>query len=570
MNLVAKEYVACQGTAPGCSCSASSPVPPARWARRSGSTRTTRRGRPMPWSRALEMPEEERRDRQAALLRRVRKRRPWPGRGGRSRTSVGGRRPRCPHHGAAVGAAELHELRRRFAAAATRACYLDYDGTLVPIAPRPADAIPGTGGRRDGRDPRPRPARRSRWCPGRPRADLERWFGHLDGAWLAAEHGALVGRRGARVAAAPPGRGLRVDAAGPADPRAVRRSRARQHDRGQGATRSPGITGSSKRNSGEWLAASSATALDEPARRAPELTRCSAAARWSRCASPGRTRARSRPTSARRARRRTWSWRSAMTGRTRTSSSGYPRRPHDPRRCGPTRARHRVAGPGRGGGAARRARPALGSVWSGFGPVPGPVFKTGGAAPGVARWVRLPCAPASCEVDPVSRRIAPETGSSAELHRPVPTMPDWAAYYRHTLGREPRPLFARGMAALAGVRCHLGPGGRDRVWRRDRDPRAARRPAGVSWPSTSRPRRPTSCGLGSRRRTPAASRSSPAAPRPWLCRRSTCCTPDTRCRSCRPRHSANSGLGSGATSVLAGISSSTSSGCATAGRATRG
>jgi len=31
--------------------------------------------------------------------------------------------------------------------------------------------------------------------------------------------------------------------------------------------------------------------------------------------------------------------------------------------------------------------------------------------------------------------------------------PDWPAYYRHTLGREPRPLFVRGMAAVraAGV-----------------------------------------------------------------------------------------------------------------------
>ena len=28
-----------------------------------------------------------------------------------------------------------------------------------------------------------------------------------------------------------------------------------------------------------------------------------------------------------------------------------------------------------------------------------PVFKTGGAAPGVARWVRLPCAPAIPALD---------------------------------------------------------------------------------------------------------------------------------------------------------------------------
>ena len=29
--------------------------------------------------------------------------------------------------------------------------------------------------------------------------------------------------------------------------------------------------------------------------------------------------------------------------------------------------------------------------------------------------------------------------------------PDWAAYYRHTLGREPRPLFSKGMAAASAV-----------------------------------------------------------------------------------------------------------------------
>ena len=44
---------------------------------------------------------------------------------------------------------------------------------------------------------------------------------------------------------------------------------------------------------------------------------------------------------------------------------------------------------------------------------------------------------------------------SEELHQPATEDgPDWAAYYRHTSGREPRPLFAKGMAALsaAGVR----------------------------------------------------------------------------------------------------------------------
>ena len=34
--------------------------------------------------------------------------------------------------------------------------------------------------------------------------------------------------------------------------------------------------------------------------------------------------------------------------------------------------------------------------------------------------------------------------------------PDWAAYYRHTIGREPRPLFLKGMAAVAAARVTPG------------------------------------------------------------------------------------------------------------------
>ena len=35
-------------------------------------------------------------------------------------------------------------------------------------------------------------------------------------------------------------------------------------------------------------------------------------------------------------------------------------------------------------------------------------------------------------------------------------LPDWAAYYRHTLGREPRPLFTRGMAAVRAAKVAPG------------------------------------------------------------------------------------------------------------------
>lgn len=55
------------------------------------------------------------------------------------------------------------------------------------------------------------------------------------------------------------------------------------------------------------------------------------------------------------------------------------------------------------------------------------VFKTSGATFGVARWVRLPCAPAT----------------RAEV-----PMVDWNEYYRMTDGRDVRPLFAKGMAAV--------------------------------------------------------------------------------------------------------------------------
>jgi cyclopropane fatty-acyl-phospholipid synthase-like methyltransferase len=44
-----------------------------------------------------------------------------------------------------------------------------------------------------------------------------------------------------------------------------------------------------------------------------------------------------------------------------------------------------------------------------------------------------------------------------ELHQPqTDDGPDWAAYYRHTVGREPRPLFVKGMAALEAAAIEPG------------------------------------------------------------------------------------------------------------------
>jgi hypothetical protein len=46
---------------------------------------------------------------------------------------------------------------------------------------------------------------------------------------------------------------------------------------------------------------------------------------------------------------------------------------------------------------------------------------------------------------PDEPRQAPDTESVPDAEE---VAFDWAAYYRHTLGREPRPLFAKGVAAL--------------------------------------------------------------------------------------------------------------------------
>ena len=50
----------------------------------------------------------------------------------------------------------------------------------------------------------------------------------------------------------------------------------------------------------------------------------------------------------------------------------------------------------------------------------------------------------------------PAAGYAASMDDDAAPERDWAAYYRHTIGREPRPLFARGMAAVDAA--GAGPG----------------------------------------------------------------------------------------------------------------
>jgi trehalose 6-phosphate synthase/phosphatase len=79
-----------------------------------------------------------------------------------------------------------------FDAARTRLILLDYDGTLVPIARRPQDVVPGRDLCRLLAGLASTPRTTVAVISGRGRPDIARWFGDTPGLWLAAEHGALV------------------------------------------------------------------------------------------------------------------------------------------------------------------------------------------------------------------------------------------------------------------------------------------------------------------------------------------------------------------------------------------
>jgi trehalose 6-phosphate synthase/phosphatase len=73
-----------------------------------------------------------------------------------------------------------------------RLILLDYDGTLVPIAQRPQDASPSPELMNLLRDLVSSPRTTTTIVSGRGRVDIERWFGDIHGLGLAVEHGALL------------------------------------------------------------------------------------------------------------------------------------------------------------------------------------------------------------------------------------------------------------------------------------------------------------------------------------------------------------------------------------------
>jgi trehalose 6-phosphate synthase/phosphatase len=79
-------------------------------------------------------------------------------------------------------------MMQRYRAATRRILFLDYDGTLVPFAPTPKEALPSQDVQTLLAKLCADPANLVVIVSGRPKQDLEEWFGHLPLA-MAAEHG---------------------------------------------------------------------------------------------------------------------------------------------------------------------------------------------------------------------------------------------------------------------------------------------------------------------------------------------------------------------------------------------
>jgi trehalose 6-phosphate synthase/phosphatase len=205
MNLVAKEYVACHRGQDGALllsefAGAAAEMGEAFLVNPYDEERTA-----ATLERILELPAEDRQERMALLYRRVQRNNVyrWAERflglldsAVASRTSTADRPEDLPVD-AAVEA---------FHAAGQRLILLDYDGTLVPFAGRPREAIPPAHVLALLGALAAQPGVTLSVVSGRSRHDLETWFGRIEKLWLIAEHGAAV---------RPPGEGWELVRGGP-------------------------------------------------------------------------------------------------------------------------------------------------------------------------------------------------------------------------------------------------------------------------------------------------------------------------------------------------------------------
>jgi trehalose 6-phosphate synthase/phosphatase len=141
--------------------------------------------------RILELPAEERQDRMSLLYRRIQRNNVfrWADRFLRLLDSAAAARAT---HTERPDDLPVEEAVEAFREAASRLLLLDYDGTLVPYAGRPREAIPPAHVLSLLNGLAAEPGVTLALVSGRSRSDLENWFGRIDKLWLIAEHGAAV------------------------------------------------------------------------------------------------------------------------------------------------------------------------------------------------------------------------------------------------------------------------------------------------------------------------------------------------------------------------------------------
>ncbi|MGH8501037.1 MAG: bifunctional alpha,alpha-trehalose-phosphate synthase (UDP-forming)/trehalose-phosphatase [Gammaproteobacteria bacterium] len=192
LNLVAKEYIACQeGQAGGLILSefagAAAEMGEAFLVNPYDEERTAES-----IEHALSLPDDQRRERIAALHKRVVRNDvfKWGARFLSNLSDAAASRE--AHPSAKPTPLPIADLIDSYRQAQRRHLLLDYDGTLVPFAKRPQDAAPV---------PELPPlleklasdkANTVVIISGRSRDDLEGWLGDVPGLWLAAEHGAIM------------------------------------------------------------------------------------------------------------------------------------------------------------------------------------------------------------------------------------------------------------------------------------------------------------------------------------------------------------------------------------------
>ncbi|HEX8709373.1 MAG TPA: bifunctional alpha,alpha-trehalose-phosphate synthase (UDP-forming)/trehalose-phosphatase [Pyrinomonadaceae bacterium] len=192
LNLVAKEYVACQQEGTGALvlsefAGAAAEMGEAFLVNPYDEERTAE-----VIERALSLPVEERRERMAALHKRVLRNNVFAWSDRFLNNLVEAAMERGEHPAEKPKRLPVSEVTDAYRAAGQRRLLLDYDGTLVPYANRPQDAVPPPGLITTLSRLARNPANTVALISGRSQRDVERWFGQVRGLWLAAEHGAIM------------------------------------------------------------------------------------------------------------------------------------------------------------------------------------------------------------------------------------------------------------------------------------------------------------------------------------------------------------------------------------------